>query len=130
MNCKKIGIGLIVLSITLFFGITISEIFKLNEIPEIAVVDEKVLTLEEAVLKKCVPADPNLKYQFLGEGETKTVSVKVKNVEAFKKFIDSDEVDSETEQQLKKIEKESELHGASSQTLVFVERCRAEKESQ
>ncbi|CAN5816812.1 hypothetical protein BH20ACI4_BH20ACI4_33080 [soil metagenome] len=64
MCCKNFGIGLIVLSITLFLGITISEFFKLKDIPEIEVVEESEILLIEN-LKNCVPKDKNLKYQIL-----------------------------------------------------------------
>lgn len=130
MCCKNFGIGLIALSITLVLGIVISETLKLNEIPEIAVVEEKVLTLEEAVLKDCVPADPKLKYHLLSEDKTKTVTVKVKNAEEFKKFLAENKDDSEAEKELKKIEKEAEIRGSSFQTLVFTQKCRSEKDAQ
>lgn len=127
MNCKNFGIGLIVLSVTLFIGITIGEISKLNEIFEIAVIEEKALA--EAVLKDCVPADSDLKYHFIAEDETKTISLKVENVEELKKLLNKGEADSETEKKLKKIEKEAELRDSSFQTLGFVQKCRAEKKS-
>lgn len=128
MCCKKLGIGLIVLSVTLFFGITISEILTLNEIPQIAAVEENILTLEEAVLKNCVPGDTNLKYQFIEEN--KAEKHKVENIEELKKLIESGEIDSETEKQLKKIEKEVALRNSSPQTLVYIQKCHSEKESQ
>lgn len=70
MCCKNFGIGLIVLSITLFLGITISEFFKLKDIPEIEVVEENVISSNE-MLKNCVPKDKSLKYQTLPQNEQK-----------------------------------------------------------
>lgn len=69
MNCRNFGIGLIVLSVTLFFGITISELLELKEFPEIAVVEESVLILDGDNLKNCVPKDKSLIFQTLPYSE-------------------------------------------------------------
>lgn len=74
MCCKNLGIGLIVLSITLFLGITIGEFFKIKNIPDIKVIGENdfIEVIEENDFieitenrKNCVPKDENLKYQNL-----------------------------------------------------------------
>ncbi len=76
MCCKNFGIGLIVLSITLFLGITISEFFKLKDIPEIEVVEESGILLIEN-LKNCVPKDKSLKYQTLPQKEQKANYIEI-----------------------------------------------------
>ncbi len=69
MCCKNFGIGLASLSITFFLGSMIDEFFKLKEIPEIEVVQESAVMLNENTLEKnviplsgnsfknCVPKD-------------------------------------------------------------------------
>lgn len=65
MDCKNLGIGLIVLSATLFLGITISEILELKEIPEIEVAEEIIDSLNIESFQDCEPKDKDLKYQNL-----------------------------------------------------------------
>lgn len=67
MDCKNFGIGLIVLSATLFFGVMIGEIFNLDEtrIPEIEVIEESVDLLNNSSLEDCKSVDNDLKYRTL-----------------------------------------------------------------
>lgn len=77
MNCNNLGIGLIVLSITLFMGITISEFFKLKDIPEIEVIEESILNSKIESLKNCASLDRDLKYQTLPYNEEKNHFIKI-----------------------------------------------------
>ena len=76
MCCKNFGFGLIILSITLFLGITVSSFFVTGEIlekniSETSVIEvndlplNEVIELKDAKVKKCVPADKDLKYRNL-----------------------------------------------------------------
>lgn len=65
MNCKNFGIGLIVLSIALFLGITIVALFKIKNVSDIEVIEENGFIEITENRKNCVPKDGNLKYKNL-----------------------------------------------------------------
>jgi hypothetical protein len=70
MRCKTFWIGLFVLSITLFLGITVSEFIELKYLPEIEAVEENNL---ETNVKNCEPIDKELKSQILPYTENEKI---------------------------------------------------------
>lgn len=128
MTCKNFGTGLIVLSATLFLGITAGGLLNLTEIPDIEVIGTDAIPLNKLNSKNCVPKDKNLKYRNLGDDETVVIPIPEKkqqtNAERVKEPDKNSEGKSDIERKMENLEKQAEKFGSEFQTLVYREECR------